>query len=220
MVFDTIEINLVLSKVVPFRAKRTEIWRYITYSFIHRDFEHIIANLVLQTLVGLPLEMVHGACRICCIYMFGILGGSLASSCFDPLYNLWGASGGVYSLIAAHLSTLILNWNEDSAIIINRARVTKTAHAVDGKLFRVLQLLAVLTFALLDTGYAFYRRYSGEHTSVSYVAHLVGAIVGLMVGLIVLKDRIEEAWEKKMKAICWVCFFTSFVVFILWNICA
>jgi len=202
------------------RDRRTEIWRYVTYSLTHRDFEHVIANMILQLMVGLPLEMVHGASRISSIYIFGVLGGSLASYCFDPRVNLLGASGGVYSLIAAHLSTLILNWNEDSAIIIKRARLSKTPHAVDGKLFRVLQLLAVLTFALLDTAYAFYRRYSGEYSSVSYVAHLVGSVVGLLVGIIVLKDRIEEPWEKKMKAICWACFCVLFVVFIFWNIFA
>jgi len=202
------------------RDRRTEIWRYITYSLIHRDFEHVIANLVLQLMVGLPLEMVHGAPRISAIYIFGVLAGSLASSCFDPQVNLLGASGGVYSLIAAHLSTLLLNWNEDSVIIINRARMSKTPHAVDGKLFRVLQLLAVVTFALLDTAYAFYRRYSGEYSSVSYVAHLVGSLVGLLVGIIILKDRIEEPWEKIMKAFCWVCFSIIFVVLILWNMFA
>jgi len=213
--FDTTDEHLIFD-----RDKRLEVWRYITYGLIHRDYEHVFANLLLQLLVGLPLEMVHGAPRISCIYGFGVLGGSLASFCFDPMYNLWGASGGVYSLIAAHLSTLILNWNEDSAIIIKRARMNKTAHAIDGKLFRILQLVAVVTFALLDTGYAFYRRYSGQYSSVSYVAHLVGSLVGLMVGLIVLKDRIEEPWEKHLKAVSWACFCALFGSFVLWNIFA
>lgn len=213
--FDTTDQHLLFD-----RDKRNEVWRYITYSLIHRDYEHVLANLVLQLLVGLPLESVHGAPRISCIYGFGVLGGSLASFCFDPEYNLWGASGGVYSLIAAHLSTLILNWNEDSAIIINRARGSKTAHAIDGKLFRILQLLAVVTFALLDTSYAFYRRYSGQYSSTSYVAHLVGSLTGLTVGLIVLKDRIEEPWEKHMKATSWTCFCATFGGFILWNVFA
>ena len=203
-----------------FRDKRAEIWRYFTYSWIHRDYEHIFANVFLQLIVGIPLEMVHGPGRTACIYGFGVLGGSLASFCFDPKYNLWGASGGVYGLIAAHLSTLILNWNEDSAIIIQRARDNKTAHAIDGKLIRILQLLAVVLFGLFDTSYAVYRRYSGNQTSVSYVAHLVGAMVGLLVGLIVLKDRMKEPWEKHLKAVTWVLLCLGFAGVILGNICA
>ena len=85
----------------------------------------------LQLGVGLPLECSQGTIRTALVYMMGVLGGSLATTCLDPRsaptlarpLNTWprvylaGASGGVYSLILAHLSTLILNWKEDVLIV-------------------------------------------------------------------------------------------------------
>lgn len=72
---------------------------------------HLMFNLMVQLLVGLPLEMVHGGGRIGVIYMAGVLAGSLATSVFDPDVYLVGASGGVYALLAAHLANVLLNYN-------------------------------------------------------------------------------------------------------------
>lgn len=65
-------------------------------------------NLVVQILLGIPIEMVHGWWRILIIYFMGVLGGSLATSVADPTVKLAGASGGVYSLITAHVASIIL----------------------------------------------------------------------------------------------------------------
>ena len=40
--------------------KRFQIWRYITYMFIHSGLFHISFNLLVQLILGIPLEMVHG----------------------------------------------------------------------------------------------------------------------------------------------------------------
>lgn len=37
---------------------------------------HLIFNLTVQLLVGLPLEMVHGSLRIGVVYMAGVLAGT------------------------------------------------------------------------------------------------------------------------------------------------
>lgn len=72
---------------------------------------HLAFNLIVQLLVGLPLEMVHGSTRIGCVYLAGVLAGSMGTSVFDPEVYLVGASGGVYSLMAAHLANVMLNYN-------------------------------------------------------------------------------------------------------------
>lgn len=72
---------------------------------------HLGFNLLVQLLVGLPLEMVHGYGRIACVYIAGVLAGSLGTSVFDPDVYLVGASGGVYALLAAHLANVMLNYN-------------------------------------------------------------------------------------------------------------
>lgn len=40
----------------------------------HR-IEHLSLNMAMQLLVGVPLEMVHGALRIGLVYMCGVLAG-------------------------------------------------------------------------------------------------------------------------------------------------
>lgn len=67
--------------------------------------------MLVQLLVGLPLEMVHGGSRVACIYFAGVLAGSLGTSVFDSDVFLVGASGGVYALLAAHLANVMLNYS-------------------------------------------------------------------------------------------------------------
>lgn len=91
--------------------KKHEIWRFIFYMLLHASWFHISFNLIMQVLVGIPLEMVHGSLRIGCIYLAGVLAGSLGTSILDPNVYLVGASGGVYALLAAHLANIMLNYN-------------------------------------------------------------------------------------------------------------
>lgn len=78
--------------------------------FLHR-WVHLAFNLLVQLLVGLPLEMVHGSARIGTVYLAGVLAGSLGTSVFDADVYLVGASGGVYALLAAHLANVLINYN-------------------------------------------------------------------------------------------------------------
>ncbi|XP_043336607.1 rhomboid-related protein 3 isoform X4 [Cervus elaphus] len=52
---------------------RAQAWRYLTYIFMHAGIEHLGLNVVLQLLVGVPLEMVHGATRIGLVYVAGVV---------------------------------------------------------------------------------------------------------------------------------------------------
>ena len=69
---------------------------------------HIFFNVLIQLLLGIPLEMVHKWWRVMAVYLAGVIAGSLASSISDPSAFLAGASGGVYALIAAHLANVTL----------------------------------------------------------------------------------------------------------------
>lgn len=37
--------------------------------------EHIMGNILLQLIVGVPLEMVHKWYRVCIVYLSGVLAG-------------------------------------------------------------------------------------------------------------------------------------------------
>ena len=128
----------------------------LSYALVHSGMGHIGLNLVIQLFVGLPLEMSHGSLRIGIVYMCGVVGGSLATSSFDPNMYLVGASGGVYSLIAAHLASLTLNWKEDVVVIRQRFRQGKLRLAKSSTLFRLMRLLSVIIYAVCDTGRGIY----------------------------------------------------------------
>ena len=94
--------------------RKVELWRFLSYCLVHSSWWHLLFNLTLQTFLGIPLEMVHGSARLGLIYMAGVLAGSLSTSVLDPGVCLLGASGGVYSLLAAHLANLVLNYSSSA----------------------------------------------------------------------------------------------------------
>lgn len=88
-------------------CKRIEVWRFITYMFVHSDGAHLMCNLVMQICLGIPLELVNHWSRITVIYLAGVLAGSMGQSVVSA-HRLHGASAGVYALLIAHIATVIL----------------------------------------------------------------------------------------------------------------
>lgn len=104
--------NLPIDSMLIYRPDRkSEVWRFFLYMLLHAGWFHLTFNLIVQIIIGIPLEMVHGSSRIACIYMSGVLAGSLGTSIFDRNAFLVGSSGGVYALLAAHLANIMLNYN-------------------------------------------------------------------------------------------------------------
>lgn len=166
--------------------------------FVFDRVFHLVVNLLVQIMLGIPLEMVHKWWRVLIIYIAGVLAGSLGTSVSDPTVYLAGASGGVYALITAHVATIIMNWSEME--------------------FAVLQLLVFLVITSVDVGQAVYNRYVLDtNDQIGYVAHLAGAIAGLLVGINILRNIEIQTWEK---VIWWVSIVTYTVLMtaaILWN---
>lgn len=106
---------------------------------------HLAFNLTVQLLVGLPLEMVHGSTRIGCVYLAGVLAGSMGTSVFDPEVYLVGASGGVYALLAAHLANVMLNYNNMHYGIIRIVGIF-----LFGKFYLLHLLIESITFYLFS----------------------------------------------------------------------
>uniref|UniRef100_A0A915NV29 EF-hand domain-containing protein n=1 Tax=Meloidogyne floridensis TaxID=298350 RepID=A0A915NV29_9BILA len=75
-------------------------------------FVHLLNNLAVQFLLGIPLELVHKFWRIACLYFLGVICGALLFFVFDRDIYLAGASGGVYALLSAHIANIIINWSE------------------------------------------------------------------------------------------------------------
>jgi len=181
--------------------KRIEVWRFLLYVVVHAGWLHLLFNLVVQLVVGLPLEMVHGSFRTAVVYISGVLAGSLATSVFDSSVYLVGASGGVYALLAAHAANVLLNYSQIA--------------------FPVVRVFVIIITASMNVGYAIWDRYASTSQTdypVSYMAHLAGAGAGLTIGLLVLRNfeqRLNEQfiWWVALSVYC-ACMLTA----IIWNI--
>uniref|UniRef100_A0A8C2UKB3 Rhomboid-related protein 3 n=1 Tax=Coturnix japonica TaxID=93934 RepID=A0A8C2UKB3_COTJA len=170
---------------------RAQAWRYLTYIFMHAGIEHLGLNVVLQLLVGVPLEMVHGAARISFVYVAGVVAGSLAVSVADMTAPVVGSSGGVYALVSAHLANIVM---------------------------------ADLRRVSFEFGRAVWLRF---HPSAyppcphpSFMAHLGGVMVGITLGVIILRNYEQRLQDQTL----WWIFLSIYLIFVLfaifWNIFA
>lgn len=179
--------------------KRNEIWRYMTYMFVHIGVFHLVVNLAVQILLGIPLEMVHHWWRVLIVYFAGVLAGSLGTSITDPYVKLAGASGGVYSLITAHVASIIMNWKEMT--------------------FPLAQLLIFFVVAGTDIGTAIYNRYVlNKVESIGYVAHFAGAVAGLLVGINILRNLSVTRTERVIWWVSITLYVLLMAMCIFWNI--
>lgn len=84
-----------------------------TAGFLHSqgDMMHVLGNVVILALVGVPLEQRLGGKRFAAVYVIGLLGGSLGwvvfnATSFTPAL---GASGAAFGLLGAYLA----GWPKD-----------------------------------------------------------------------------------------------------------
>ncbi|XP_026172733.1 rhomboid-related protein 2 [Mastacembelus armatus] len=181
---------------------RQEAWRFISYMFVHAGVQHIVGNLVMQLLLGIPLELVHKGFEVGMVYLSGVLAGSLASSIFDPLSALVGASGGVYALMGGYFMNAVVNFREMLPLL------------------GVFRIIAIVIIVMGDFGFAFYRRFISDDAGlkVSFVAHFGGIVAGMTVGYVFF-----SAYNTKLlkDPRFWLCIvgYIAFVIFaVLFNI--
>eukprot|EP00092_Neocalanus_flemingeri_P058212 GFUD01069329.1.p1 GENE.GFUD01069329.1~~GFUD01069329.1.p1 ORF type:complete len:673 (+),score=125.66 GFUD01069329.1:195-2213(+) len=179
--------------------RKSEVWRYLTYSLVHSGLFHVSFNILVQLVLGIPLEMVHGAWRVGAVYLSGIFAGSLWTSVLKPGVFLSGASGGVYALIMGHLGTVIMNHREMS--------------------YPWWRVAVVSITAITDVGvYVYETAVLGQPAKpISYPAHIAGALAGLLIGVVCLRNL---SWEKHQRYIWIISLFIYAVlifVAIVWN---
>lgn len=109
-VLQTYHPEYMKSPLVYHPGHRARAWRFLTYMFMHVGLEQLGFNALLQLMIGVPLEMVHGVLRISLLYLAGVLAGSLTVSITDMRAPVVGGSGGVYALCSAHLANVVMNW--------------------------------------------------------------------------------------------------------------
>lgn len=82
-------------------VERGEVWRIVSYAFLHSGFAHISQNMLFVAYLGLGLERLLSGRAFLSLYIFGISAAALASTFLSPDVPSVGASGGDFALIGA-----------------------------------------------------------------------------------------------------------------------
>jgi len=71
--YDDIVRNTCFSLAYPH-----QLWRMITVNFFHLGFLHLLSNLLIQIVQGIPLERKYGSVRVAVVYWLSGLASSLS----------------------------------------------------------------------------------------------------------------------------------------------
>ena len=144
--------------------EHAQLWRLVTFQFLHANLNHILANMVGLYFFGPMIEAYLGSRRYLAFYLLcGVAGpvaycGLWAAGLLrgGPTSPLVGASAGIFGvLIAAALTA------PDSVVLV----------------FGVVPA-RLRTVAWVLLGYAVYTIFSSGHNAGGEAAHLGGAAVG------------------------------------------
>ena len=134
------------------------------HAYAHSSREHLYSNVVSMLLVGGVLEAVEGPLCVLCIFSCAVPCGAAYHSLWKPHAFVRGASGGVYGVMAAHVSTMLMNW-----------------HEMPLRYFRLLA--CVLVIAAEVAGRYWYRQ-----PNLGYAAHFGGAVGGAAAALVLVRN--------------------------------
>ncbi|MFO7654159.1 MAG: rhomboid family intramembrane serine protease [Candidatus Krumholzibacteriia bacterium] len=83
-----------------------ELWRFVTYMFIHDGLWHVGLNMFVLWMFGTQLEGVWGSRSFVIYYFVGGVGGAVTYGLFslvnEPMALMLGASGAVYAILLAY----------------------------------------------------------------------------------------------------------------------
>lgn len=149
--------------------QRAQWWRLVSYQLVHTSYSHVLSNCAMLLTFGLPIEVTHGALPLFVVHQLGVLGGALVCTIADSYDSVVGSSGGVYALFGAHVANVVKDWDRLKNGFLNRRA-------------RLAGLFVILVTDLTSW-------YVTRAHRVSYAAHVGGAGVGLILGVLVLRRR-------------------------------
>ena len=129
--------------------------RLISAAWLHADLFHLLGNVLVIILVGVPLEQRLGRGRFLAIYLIGVLGGNIGWSLanWDSWVFCIGASGAAFGLLGCYLACWPRDEIEFPLILIRRWPVA---------------WIALLKFALEIM------QYPTSTSNVAHLAHITG----------------------------------------------
>jgi membrane associated rhomboid family serine protease len=99
------------AKLVEFGAssgelvQHGEVWRLLTYAFLHGGLLHLAFNSYFLFMIGPALESALGSPRFAAVYLCSALGGGLGGCLWnDPQTPLVGGSGALFGIMGSALA--------------------------------------------------------------------------------------------------------------------
>lgn len=131
-------------------------FRHVSHIFGHVSWEHLIGNMSYILLLGPLLEEKYGSGTLAVIILASALGCSIANEIIFPHGGIVGASGVVFTFI---LLSSVTSMREGE---IPLTFILVTVIYIGGQVFGALFV----------------------HDQISYLGHIVGGIVGAVVGFL------------------------------------
>ncbi|GAB4320087.1 MAG: hypothetical protein Kow0059_14200 [Candidatus Sumerlaeia bacterium] len=159
-------------------VRKFEVWRLITYSFLHADGIHLLFNMLMLYFFGSMVESWMGSRRFLRFYLIVVVGAALVHTVFSLLPTqslesaMIGSSGGMYGILVA-------------AAVYAPNQVVLFNFLLPIRLKYLVMILIGLEF-IMTAGTA-----AGGTSQISHITHLSGALIalGLLMGPGVLKRR-------------------------------
>jgi len=83
-----------------------QIHRFITSAWLHANWVHVLGNILVIALAGVPLEQRMGKFRWIVVYFLGLFGGNIAWVLTHPdsMSPALGASGAAFGILGAYMA--------------------------------------------------------------------------------------------------------------------
>lgn len=166
-------------------VKNGEIFRLITYAFLHGSIIHLVVNMYSLFIVGRQIENNFGKVRLLIIYFISALSGGLLSALFSDGISI-GASGAIFGLLGA-----LLYFGLHFRLYLTDALISKIIPII------ILNLLIGFTV-----------------TGIDNACHIGGLIGGFLASMAVGVPEVDNK-KDRINGIILLLIYTSFVSYLL-----
>jgi membrane associated rhomboid family serine protease len=164
-------------------------WGVLTHMYVHGSFMHVLFNMLVLYIMGLPFEDRVGKLWMAVVYLVtGMVGGALLTGVLSVGQGV-SIGIGASAAISGVLGAFAVMYPDDRipmilvVILVDRVRVITGALVF--LLFQSLMLLIVVQFPSV-----------GDAINIGFLAHIMGFVVGAVMGFAMRRMDIRPPESK------------------------